>query len=256
MSEDEKNPSIDELVSTLMDGETSDFELRRVLKETGADDEACPSRTWERYHIIKAAMLKDLPDSVGSDISARVSDAIQAEAHHQLEDESTESIGGGTNGFHRFWRPIVNIAVAASVAVAIIFVWENSQNPSVQSAASPLAQSSGASLPNLRPSESIVNYSAAGPQVVQFNGNQFYGHQGKASSSRQNYFETNNLELISNRPLTKPVADKSILTVQHQQRLNRYFVTHTSHAALSTNSGMMPYVRVVDMPATKKKLSE
>ncbi|MBV1881433.1 MAG: sigma-E factor negative regulatory protein [Pseudomonadales bacterium] len=254
MSEDKHNPSMNELASKLMDGEASEFELRRVLQETDVDAEDCLSKTWSRYHVIQAAMQNELPESVGIDISARISEAIQDEPSYQIEDAPIASTPDSKKSSHMFLRPVANIAVAASVAFAIVFGWETLQNAPDQGAAPQVAQSSNSTLSNPQSSSPqsfqrspSANYpvgpqSATGPQVVQFN-----SHQGQSVRSRSTFIESNNLELLSKGPFTKAVADKRALTSEHQQRLNRYFVTHTSQAALNTSQGLMPYVRVVDM---------
>ena len=51
-------------ISTFMDGEASDFEARRTLKEIAADAEL--KRKWYRYHLASSAMHNELPNKMGA----------------------------------------------------------------------------------------------------------------------------------------------------------------------------------------------
>jgi len=303
MSDDKKNPSMEELVSALMDGEANDFETRRVISESTKAGSAL-SDTWSRYHIIKAALHKELPESVGVDLSARISEALQDEADFPIDEDHDAAaevgvVAGGvavnsvvaddTKGLGWVWKYTANAAVAASVAFAVIFGWQNLQSSNFQNSTPQLAQSSGASLPNPNPnsssysnsnnyygSSSSANYFVGSPQLVQYSGSQS-GNKG-----RQRYFDSRNtyrsnavsinsasvpttllhndgsLELLlgnsfGKQTLGKQLTSKPVLSAQHQKRLNSYFVTHTGQAALNTSSGMMPYVRVVSLPVAEKK---
>lgn len=94
-----------ELLSGLVDDELSELEERRVHKALGND----PSlrATWERYHVIRAALRNELDVPAGAGLPERVSAALAAEPAAAVR-----------------WRPaartIGGLAVAASVAALTI----------------------------------------------------------------------------------------------------------------------------------------
>ncbi|MBB3045996.1 sigma-E factor negative regulatory protein RseA [Litorivivens lipolytica] len=114
-----------ESLSALMDGEASELELRRVLRDAKDDDSAF----WGRMHRQRSAMQGDATFS-GLDISARVSAAIADEAPLVASA--------------RDWRkPLAGFAVAASVAAMVVFGLGggSSQPAAPQMAEAPAAQS-------------------------------------------------------------------------------------------------------------------
>jgi sigma-E factor negative regulatory protein RseA len=128
MSESEKR--LLESVSALVDGEASEIELHRILKQLDADhanqDQSVASK-WSRYHSVSQAMA-DTPLG-GVDISQSVSSAIAEESTYASTFSPT--IKSKLYSMGRF-------AVAASVAfVAIIGVQQlNQLEPSQQQGAS------------------------------------------------------------------------------------------------------------------------
>jgi len=127
MSESEKR--LLESVSALVDGEASEIELHRILKQLDADhanqDQSVASK-WSRYHSASQAMT-DTP-LAGVDISQSVSSAIAEEPTYAMIFSSTAKSKLYSMG--RF-------AIAASVAfVAIIGVQQlNQLEPSQQQGA-------------------------------------------------------------------------------------------------------------------------
>lgn len=124
MSESEKR--LLESVSALVDGEASEIELHRILKQLDADhanqDQSVGSK-WSRYHSVSQAMA-DTP-LAGVDISQSVSSAIAEEPSYATTFSSIAK--SKLYSMSRF-------AIAASVAfVAIIGVQQlNQLEPSQQ----------------------------------------------------------------------------------------------------------------------------
>ena len=50
---------LQESISALMDGETDELELRRILKHDSGDGTALVRETWRRYHRISQALQPD-----------------------------------------------------------------------------------------------------------------------------------------------------------------------------------------------------
>ncbi len=93
-----------ESLSALMDGEASELELRRILKDADPDSQAY----WGRLHKQRGAMHGE-PHFPALDISASVSAAIAREGAHTAKPVFE-------------WRkPLAGVAVAASVAALVVF---------------------------------------------------------------------------------------------------------------------------------------
>jgi sigma-E factor negative regulatory protein RseA len=114
MSESKKR--LTESVSALVDGEVSELELHRILKQldqevsidpSNSDDQSI-SHKWSRYNFISQAMASTPLD--GKDISQSVSDAIALESSHK-----TNVLKGV---FHA--KSLGQFAIAASVATMAI----------------------------------------------------------------------------------------------------------------------------------------
>lgn len=101
-----------ESISALMDAQLSEPERLRLLTELSHDHEL--RKTWERYHIIRAALSKDL----GPVISAELGDRIATHVHELPPPTGTRVT------WIRDWRPVVrwagSLALAASVAAVAI----------------------------------------------------------------------------------------------------------------------------------------
>ncbi|XGA78805.1 sigma-E factor negative regulatory protein [Halomonas sp. CH40] len=71
-----------ESLSALMDGESDELELRRVLK--GLDDDSDAADTWRRYHLARSLMQRDREIDVSMDLSAGIMARIQEESPEQV----------------------------------------------------------------------------------------------------------------------------------------------------------------------------
>ena len=93
-------------LSALTDGELTELELRRILK----DEESFESMRdeWSGYQSI-GSMLRREP-SKGVDISVAVSEAIESESQSKTKSQP-----------NRFFKPLGQFAVAASVAAVALF---------------------------------------------------------------------------------------------------------------------------------------
>lgn len=96
------NDSLKESLSALMDGEASEFELRRVLES----DDPELRRKWSDSHQFQQLLKGDEQPYSGWDISARVAAEI-------ADDVASPSAAGWRQAF-------TGIAVAASVAFVVV----------------------------------------------------------------------------------------------------------------------------------------
>lgn len=121
-----------ESMSALLDQETDDFDLQRILNGLDQDEDA--AKTWRRYNLVSAAMRNELGDFAGVDLSGRIRERLAGE----------EDIGSGLALAERArtWiKPFASVAVAASVTAAILTgtQWYTSVTGDVPAAAPALA---------------------------------------------------------------------------------------------------------------------
>jgi sigma-E factor negative regulatory protein RseA len=98
-----------ELLSALMDGETSEHETHQALR-AGADDPRLAD-TWRRWHLAQSA-LRGEPGLTGIDLRARINAQLDREPALPAPRRD-------------LWRPLLSVAVAASVAVLTVVAWRS-----------------------------------------------------------------------------------------------------------------------------------
>ncbi len=110
MSEHEK-----ESLSALLDNETDDLELRRLLKSYESDADI--RETWERYNLAQA-LMHDEAIPVSKDLSTRI--------QGQLADEPALT----APRFSNWQQNLTKVAIAASVAAVFIVGVQTNLNQS------------------------------------------------------------------------------------------------------------------------------
>lgn len=96
--------SLRESMSALMDGEASELEIRRLLKEDNPE----LREEWTRQHLTRSALHDEPVRPLSMDLQAAVRSAIDDEGQH-----SSAPAG---------WRrQLASVAVAASVAAVVVF---------------------------------------------------------------------------------------------------------------------------------------
>ncbi len=112
-----------ESLSALMDGESNELELQRVL--SGVGDNLELRQTWLRYHAARDAVAGHTTADLALDISERVRDALAAETDVRTAGKIKQLL-----------KPIASFAVAASVAAVVVVggqqisqIADNSSNP-------------------------------------------------------------------------------------------------------------------------------
>ena len=127
----------DEALSALMDGELSDFELRRLLSSCSDTPEL--TAKWSRLNAAQALMHNDANVTVSPSFAAGVFAAIDAEPAYSKHSES-KVVGQVVSGLGKF-------AIAASVAAAVFIGMQTSLNNSSGVSPNPVAQSDSAVIP-------------------------------------------------------------------------------------------------------------
>lgn len=130
-----------ESLSALMDSESDELELRRVLKSLPDDSDA--AETWRRYHLARSMMQRERNVDVSIDLSAGIMDRLRDEPAPALEDDTVviPTRSGGLS----FAR---GAGVAAAVSLMVItgvqfFNNGNTTSGSAQSAGDSIAAQSG-----------------------------------------------------------------------------------------------------------------
>ncbi|MBR2515158.1 MAG: sigma-E factor negative regulatory protein [Halomonas sp.] len=102
-----------ESLSALMDSESDELELRRVLKSLPNDSDA--AETWRRYHLARSMMQRERDVDVSVDLSAGIMARLRDEPAPLLDDEqkATPAKASGVS----FAR---GAGVAAAVSLMVI----------------------------------------------------------------------------------------------------------------------------------------
>ena len=220
-----------EALSALVDDEASEMELRRLLK--ASEDDLQLKQEWQRYQLIGAAIRKDLPAVIYTDLSASISAAIAADSGFDIRDEITVPTNVGK--IAALWSTLGRVAVAASVAGAVVFGVQSYQSPlqpAVENIAVAVSSSSPSGLPvgYGAPEMAARTVSAAG--------------YTPATLGRQVDFVPRQSE---------PVEPKSnTYNAELQAYLNHLMLEHADHAALNASRGMMPFARVAELDTQER----
>jgi len=105
---------LDQSLSALMDGEATDMELHRLLKEVSEGSELRDK--WKRYHMVSSALKGDAAITP-IDYSAAISAAIDEEPSHRQS-----ALAGFVGSAGRF-------AIAASVALVAVLGVQQLNSP-------------------------------------------------------------------------------------------------------------------------------
>ena len=130
---------MNERLSQLLDGELGEFERHRALRELDGNGEL--RGTWERYHLIRAALRKEL-SSAGY---CSIADRVAARLHGESAGGSAFAAVGAV-GIRQAARWIGGLAIAASVATVAILNW----GPVAPTASAP-SQAASATAPPVKP---------------------------------------------------------------------------------------------------------
>ena len=202
-----------ESLSALMDGESQELELRRLLSADGEDKEVV-EQTWSRYHLAREAMHDSSVNAQFRhlDISQQVSMAVRDEPVVQAKRSKS------------WLQPVAGFAVAASVAAGVVIGVQStgSVTPGFNNGVPVAEQPAVASSSRVYP----VAIQGTGSGSLQASGN-IVGYPAQMLPSASALKETD--------------AEAALAT---QQRLDRLMLRHTERAALDNGQGMASFARV------------
>lgn len=163
--------------------------------------------TWQRYQRTASVIREDKGLFAGSDISSAVAEAIAEE--QPLKQAATIP-----------WKPVASFAAAASITLALFTGIQVAQNGSATGVEQQVQVAATADA-NL-------------PVATGANGLSLTAENGFATVSAQ-------LE----QPLTRQMKTEStVADAIAAERLQTYLEQHTTHSALNTSQGVLPFVRV------------
>ncbi len=109
----------EESLSALVDGELDNSQRHKIADELLTNANA--RETWHRYHLLRDALKKNLPEELAPNLVDRVCNAIANEPTHKLTSESTfESDKKSSWGFG--FKPAYGFVAVAALVVAVVTV--------------------------------------------------------------------------------------------------------------------------------------
>jgi sigma-E factor negative regulatory protein RseA len=211
---------LEQSLSALMDGEATEMETHRLLKAV-AEDQQLRDR-WKRYHMASATIKGDaITTSV--DYSAAISAAIDQEPAHR---QSGMAVFAGSAG--RF-------AIAASVALVAVFGVQQLNSPIDSD--SQLSEFAGVETPAENTGPAIQFPSGFQPII-----NARTVSAGGNNKSSQRIIPTLEVQQQIQQQIKQQYSEAEL-----RAYLNNVMTKHSSHAALNSNQGMLPFARLSEV---------
>ncbi|WP_252180450.1 sigma-E factor negative regulatory protein [Endozoicomonas sp. 4G] len=205
-----------ESLSATMDGEAEEFELRRVLDNIDGDEDLRSKA--RRYQMVGDALRRETNEFMNVDLSTGIRKQLEAEAPHSIAEGASVSSHGVLKVVDHWWSKAGRVAVAASVAAAVLLGVESYH---ASREAPPLVTSLTDQTTLSQPVQVAQNgYGAAGIQA--------------GYSSRQH--NTITPEQLAQ---AQSVADRAI-----KERFRAYALQHAEMSAMNSGQGILPFARL------------
>ncbi|MDE1460444.1 sigma-E factor negative regulatory protein [Spartinivicinus poritis] len=217
MNQDER---LCESLSAFIDGEASELEIHRLLKQSQENDAV--RQTSFRYHLIGEAMRHETHQFSSIDISSAVSASIKEEPALQVSSVN----GAEKTVVGRWLQPLASVAVAASVAFAVVVGVQVFQAEQLEQPGQPLAVTD-----QERAAETNAKYTApafnSGPQLAS-------SPQVATPVSAVRQSSVNSPRLFPQQTIDQAT----------QTRIQSYLIQHAEHSTLTNGQGILPFARV------------
>lgn len=192
-----------ESLSALMDDEANELELERVLAQVAQDPEL--RRSWIRYNAAQQAVQGSQIACLDWDISERVKSSLEVLS-------ATDPVPAGIGFKQRMFRPLVSLAVAASVAATVVI---------------------------------------GGQQLALIGSDDVYGYGRSVATNASPVGMLNSLGSAAVQasygmqavPILEPASSKAYQELA-LQRQRKYMQEHAEQAALNAPQGLIPFARV------------
>ncbi|MEX0373775.1 sigma-E factor negative regulatory protein [Spiribacter pallidus] len=189
-----------EQLSALVDGELDSEAAAFMTRRVGADDEA--RALWQRYQTVSAVARGEYTRD-GSLLADRVGAAIAEEPAHGDGEDSARGREPGVVA--TLLKPAAGMAIAASVALALVSVWP------------------------------MVGEQPSGTSQTQAVATTLQGAPSEGQLSRARL----------GAPSTNAAAGERAMDAEARRWLNPYLVNHSEHAASGQLGGTLKYARIV-----------
>ncbi|MGM0824726.1 MAG: sigma-E factor negative regulatory protein [Pseudomonadota bacterium] len=231
-----------ESLSVLMDSESDELELRRVLKALPNDDDA--AETWRRYHLARSMMRRERDVDVSVDLSAGIMARLQGEPAPALESDTTPARTGNVS----FARGAgVAAAVSLMVITGVQFFGTGGgtaeQGGNVASSTAP-ASSNQVQPVNLASTPSVSNGQSTGAQASETPMFEQTPFRVSGQSSGSGLMNVSEGGFSGSAPQQGVSAQQGMnIDVEQLRLLQSYLEQQTQGAAGSQNDQWMPLMR-------------
>ncbi|WP_161787353.1 sigma-E factor negative regulatory protein [Endozoicomonas numazuensis] len=205
-----------ESLSAAMDGEAGEFELRRVLDNIGSDEDLRDKA--RRYQMMGDALRHESNEFMNIDLSAGIRDRLEAEAPHSVTEAVSVSRQGVLAVVDQWWSKAGRVAVAASVAFAVLLGVKN-YNTS----------------PDAEPLVATINDQTTLSQPLQVAQNG-YGASGIKAGYNSRQHDSITPEQLAQ---AQSVADRAT-----KERFRAYALQHAEMSAMNSGQGILPFARL------------
>ncbi|MGP9767519.1 sigma-E factor negative regulatory protein [Halomonas sp. AOP13-D3-9] len=225
-----------ESLSVLMDGESDELELRRVLKALPNDDDAAD--TWRRYHLARSMMQREQGVDVSVDLSAGIMARLRDEPAPMMQDAEPVAHRAGGISFAR------GAGVAAAVSLMVITgVQFFGNDSSVRQGSSDIATTASNSNGDTQVQPvSLASQSAVATRadMPMFEPKSFRLSGQSGQSGLMNISETG----FSSQPPQGVTASQGMnIDIDQIGLLQSYLEQHTQSAAYGSGDSWMPLMR-------------
>ncbi|UYG01461.1 sigma-E factor negative regulatory protein [Halomonas sp. GD1P12] len=234
-----------ESLSALMDGESEELELRRVLKSL--PEEAGAAESWRRYHLARSMMQRERSVDVSLDLSAGIMARLENEPAPQLDaQQDTSSIGSlakpGRVSFAR--GASVAAAVSLMVVTGVQFLNSDGSVSTATQGGSDLAAVSSNAGAQVQPASLGGTNAVASSDVPMFEPTAFRVNGQAGRSGLMNVSESfgASTPAVSNAAQTFS-APTSAIDADQINLLQSYLEQHAQGAAAGSGDSWMPLMR-------------
>ncbi|MFG6666356.1 sigma-E factor negative regulatory protein [Halomonas sp. HNIBRBA4712] len=234
-----------ESLSALMDGESDELELRRVLKSL--PQEADAASAWRRYHLARSMMQRERSIDVSADLSAGIMARLADEPAPVLEESaSSKSVGSLTKpGRVSFARGAgVAAAVSLMVVTGVQFFNSDTSSTGVQGTSGLAAAPSTGTGAQVQP-VSLSGDAMASAEMPMFEPTAFRMNSQSGRSGFMNVSETsgfNAAPAVSNAAQSFS-APSAAIDPDQINLLQTYLEQHAQGAAAGSGDSWMPLMR-------------
>lgn len=228
-----------ESLSALMDSESDELELRRVLKALPNDADAAD--TWRRYHLARSMMQRERSVDVSADLSAGIMARLQDEPAPMMADAPASTPARSSNiSFAR------GAGVAAAVSLMVItgvqFFGADGESIEPGNTIAATSSTGGGAAGQVQP----VNLAASQPasmtsaSMPMFEPTPFRVN-GQAQNGLMNVSETGFASAAVAQ--SAPAQQGTTIDVDQIRLLQSYLEQHSQGAAYGNGDSWMPLMR-------------